>query len=211
MVAMTGDAPGDICNHARSQFIQLISKVKLAEFMEDFNSIARRVHTGESEGGAAATTDSFYAARGIKIHSLEVTRYACTNASTAGILEQIIAETTNRMNRLSQQESENEIRMKQMRGEIEQEKLNGDLLAIKHEHACEEARIVGASEAARVKKFIEGLDGSVADEATRVEIWRAIRKNEALAELAQGNASTALYFTPSDVNLSIETTPGKAR
>ena len=87
MVNMTGDAPGDICNHARSQFIQLISKVKLSEFMEDFNEIARRVHSAEdSEGG-------FYAARGIKIHSLEVTRYQCANASTAGILEQVKWDT----------------------------------------------------------------------------------------------------------------------
>jgi len=31
-----------------------------------------------------------------------------------------------------------------------------------------------------------------------------LRKREALAELAQGNASTKLYFTPADVNLSIE-------
>jgi len=201
MVNMTGDAPGDICNHARSQFIQLISKVKLSEFMEDFNEIARRVHSAEdSEGG-------FYAARGIKIHSLEVTRYQCANASTAGILEQIIAETTNRMNRLSKQESENEIRLFAMQGEIEQEKLNGDLLAIKHEHACEEARIEGRAEAARVTTFLEGLSEAhaVTTEESRVEIWRALRKNEAIADLSKGSA--AVYFTPSDVNLSIESAP----
>ena len=44
-------------------------QVKLSEFMEDFNEIARRVHSSEEEkeGG-------FFASRGIKIHSLEVTR-----------------------------------------------------------------------------------------------------------------------------------------
>ena len=33
--------------------------------------------------------------RGIKIHSLEVTRYQCADSSTAAILEAIIQETTN--------------------------------------------------------------------------------------------------------------------
>jgi len=45
----------------------------------------------------------------VKIHSLEVTRYQCADQSTAAILEQIIQETTNRMNRLQKQESENEV------------------------------------------------------------------------------------------------------
>ena len=55
--------------------------------METFNQIAKEAHSGD---------DTFYSMRGIKIHSLEVTRYACADRSTAGILEQIIAETTNR-------------------------------------------------------------------------------------------------------------------
>ena len=46
--------------------------------------------------------------------------------------KQIIEETTNRMNRLSQAESENEVKLFRTQGEIEQEKLNGALLSIKH-------------------------------------------------------------------------------
>ena len=38
----------------------------------------------------------------------EVTRYSCAEAKTRIILEKIIQETTNRLNRLSQAESENE-------------------------------------------------------------------------------------------------------
>merc|ERR1719355_528122 len=44
MVQMTGDTTGDICNHARSKFIQLVSKVTLKEFMADFNSLAAQAH-----------------------------------------------------------------------------------------------------------------------------------------------------------------------
>merc|ERR1711998_225651 len=94
-MGMTGDTTGDVCNHARSKFIQLVSKVTLQLFMDDFNSLAAQAHESD---------DIFYQSRGVEIHTLEVTAYRCQDASTARILEQIIQETTNRMNRLSQQE-----------------------------------------------------------------------------------------------------------
>eukprot|EP00961_Rhodomonas_salina_P294560 3934686-Rhodomonas_salina.1 len=68
MVRMTGDTTGDVCNHARSKFIEAVSKVTLQEFMQVFNKIAADVHKLD---------DSFYADRGVKIHSLEVTSYRC--------------------------------------------------------------------------------------------------------------------------------------
>ena len=64
-VQYTNDTSGDICNHARSRFIELVSKVTLVEFMNQFNEIAEKVHIGDE-------TD-FYKQRGVKIHSLEVT------------------------------------------------------------------------------------------------------------------------------------------
>merc|ERR1719504_323723 len=79
MVKMTGDTTGDICNHARSKFIQLVSKVTLKEFMDSFNKLAAMVHESD---------DEFYSQRGVGIHTLEVTAYRCQDASTAHILEQ---------------------------------------------------------------------------------------------------------------------------
>lgn len=38
------------------------------------------------------------------------------------------------MNRLQKQASENEVRLYKMKGEIEEEKLNGELLKIRHDH-----------------------------------------------------------------------------
>merc|ERR1711998_629251 len=40
MVKTTGDTTGDVCNHARSKFIQLVSKVTLKDFMDNFNGDA---------------------------------------------------------------------------------------------------------------------------------------------------------------------------
>merc|ERR1712100_883076 len=152
MVKSTGDTSGDLCNHARSQFIRHVARVTLKEFMDSSHIIAKKVWEEDA---------SFYASRGVKIHSLEVTRYQCADQSTAEILEQIIQETTNRMNRLSQAESENEVKLFRTQGEIEQEKLNGALLSIKHEHAEAEAEVTGAAEAERVRTFLKDLEDQV--------------------------------------------------
>jgi hypothetical protein len=62
MVKMTGDTTGDVCNHARSKFIALVSKVTLKEFMDNFNGLAAQAHRGD---------DAFYTTRGVAIHTLE--------------------------------------------------------------------------------------------------------------------------------------------
>merc|ERR1719502_1792911 len=152
MVKMTGDTTGDICNHARSKFIQLVSKVTLKDFMDNFNVLAAQAHESD---------DAFYSRRGVAVHSLEVTAYRCQDASTARILEQIIQETTNRMNRLAQQESENEIKMFALTGEIEQETRRADLLRVLQSHKLMEARNEGEAEAERVKAFLESTETTV--------------------------------------------------
>merc|ERR1719393_926395 len=112
MMRFSGDVTGDICNYARSSFIQRISQVTLKTFMDEFRNIASGVVQEDTE---------FYTSRGLKVHSLEVTGYRCAESSTAQILQQMIQETTNRMNRTSQQESENEMKMMQIQSKIEHE------------------------------------------------------------------------------------------
>jgi len=194
MVAMTGDTTGDISQHARSKFIQRISRVTLKEFMDNFNTLATEAQEAD---------DDFYDVRGVKIHSLEVTAYRCQDASTARILEAIIQETTNRMNRLSQQESENEIKMFALTGDIEQETRRADLLKVLQSHKLMEARNEGEAEAERVKAFLDSTATAVPALDARVGLWNVLRKQDALQAVSSGPAR--LYFTPSDVNLSIET------
>lgn len=194
MVKVTGDTTGDICSHARSQFIALVAKVTLKQFMDDFNNIAKQAHQ---------TDDDFYNARGVKIHSLEVTRYMCADQSTAKILEQIIQETTNRMNRLQQQESANEVGIFQLQGEIEQEKLKGDLITVRQTHKVLEAQGSGDAEAGRVNTFMNKTASEVPELASRIALWNTLRKQDALQAVSAGSAR--IYFTPNDCNLSIET------
>merc|ERR1711881_640627 len=159
MVRTTGDTSGDICNHARSQFIKHVARATLKEFMDDLNQISKRVYEEDN---------AFYASRGVKVHSLEVTGYHCAEASTSEVLQQIIQETTNRMNRLSQAESENEVNLFRMQGQIEQERLNGELLDIQHQHSQDEAKVHGSAEADRIAAFVKGLEKDVPDQQDRI-------------------------------------------
>merc|ERR1712054_547076 len=191
MVQTTGDTSGDICAHARSQFIKHVAQATLKEFMDDLDSISNKVYMQDS---------GFYGSRGVKVHSLEVTSYKCAEESTSEVLQQIIQETTNRMSRLSQAESENEVNLFRMQGQIEQEKLNGELLEIQHKHSQDEAKVVGSSEADRIAAFIEGLGSDVPNLQDRMAMWQTLRKTDALSAVAQGGGT--LYYTPKDVNLS---------
>lgn len=195
MIKFTSDTTGDICNHARSRFIELVSKVTLQEFMTKFNKIAKEVHE--------ADTSNFYTQRGVKIHSLEVTGYKCAQYSTAEILEQIIQETTNRMNKLQQQESENEVQLQAIRGDIEEEKAMSELIKIQTLNSNAKATMEGLAEAEKVKSFLHHFtDHDGIDEQSKIDLWKTLRKEDALRAVSKGNAS--LYFTPKDVNLSIE-------
>jgi len=198
MFCKTGDPPGDICYHVRSQFVREVAQVTLKMFMDGVHEIAKKV----------IEDSSFFAARGVSVTALEVGRYYCADKSTSEILEQIIQETTNRMNRLSQAESENEVNIFRTHGQTEQIKLNGDLLKIQHEQTLAEACIAGRAEADRVASFLKTLEPEVPLLEERVQMWQVLRKTDALSVVSKGEAN--LYFTPNDVDLSIETKAPKA-
>ena len=63
--------------------------------------------------------------------------------------------------------------------------------------SCSEA------EAERVRAFLSATAEAVPDLGERVKLWSVLRNNDALAAVSSGPAR--LYFTPNDVNLSIET------
>jgi len=196
MMKFTNDTTGDICNHARSRFIELVSKVTLQEFMTKFNLIAQQVHLDDKS--------NFYSQRGVKIHSLEVTGYRCAEASTAHILEQIIQETTNRMNKLQQQESQNEVQLREIKGDIEEEKARGELIQIQTMNSNAKSKMEGLAEAEKVASFLRELKKEFPnlDENLQVSLWQTLRKEDALRVVSSSKAN--LYFTPNDVNLSIE-------
>jgi len=192
MIRNTDDAPGDICHHARSEIIQAVSKVTLDDFMHRFNELVTETIL---ESG-----DTFYEERGSRIHSVEVRSFECLDKKIDRVLQEIIKESTDRINRLQLVASENEVAIEKMRGKIEEEKLKGQLIDVKNEHQRKEALIDGEAEAQRVAAFIKGLK-DVASSEEAIAIFNEIRKQEIMTSLAQSDAH--LYFTPAECDLRL--------
>jgi ribosomal protein S12 len=193
MIQATDDTTGAICAHARSLIIQSVSQVSLERFLAGFNAIVRQAVLGVDDG--------FYAERGVALHAVEVRSVACKDPDTQRILLEIIQETTNRLNRLQKQEGDNDVKLKEIEGEIEVERLKGQLLDLRRQHAQTEALTAGEAEAIRVRAFFEGL-GNDMSASDKLAIFNTLRKQDAIAALSEGSAQ--LYFTPADVDLSIE-------
>jgi regulator of protease activity HflC (stomatin/prohibitin superfamily) len=198
MIRTTDDAPGDICSHARSMIIQSVSKSPLETFLDHFNDVVREAIINES--------DPFYQQRGVRIHSVEVRSVSCKEASTQQILQEIIQETTNRLNRLQKQQSENEVRLNEVKGNIDIERQKGELIEFQRENALKEAEMSGESEAVKVGRFFDKLEGSI-PEKDRLEIFNTLKKVEYIEKL--GSSKASMFFTPNDVDLRIEAKPGR--
>jgi len=195
MVSRTDDLPTDMCNHARSAIIQDVSQVTFQKFMSEFNQIIKKAVLDKP--------DSFYSSRGAKVHSVEVRSIRCADPNTEKVLQDIIKQTTDRLNKLQKQASENEVKLHKMKGEIDSEKLNGDLLKIRYDHRKSEALMEGEAEADAIHSFIKGLQTSNIPLDTAVNMWQTLRKLDGMEELAKGNSQ--LYITPANANISIET------
>lgn len=193
MMKATDDAPGDICSHARSVIIQAISQVTLEKLLASFNEIIKN--------SVLAPEDNFYFDRGVMLHSVEVRSIDCKEPETQQILQEIIQETTNRINQLQKQESENEVKIQKIKGEILAEKMKAELIEIKHKHSLLEATINGECEAQKLSSFLDLIKDRTSKEE-KLNIFNTLRKNDALEILSSGNAQ--LFFTPSDIDLKIE-------
>ncbi len=193
MIRTTDDTTGDICSHARSAIIQAVSRSTLEDFLSSFNPIVRDAVLNEQ--------DTFYEERGVILHAIEVRSITCKDTDTQMVLQEIIRETTNRLNRLQKQESINEIELKKLQGRIESETMRGQLLELQRQNRQLSARIDGESEATKIRVFLELLGEDVPLE-DKIALFNTLRKREMLDGLSKGNVQ--LYFTPSDVDLSIE-------
>lgn len=206
MIAMTSDPEGDVWHHARSALIEAVSNATLQTFMSGFNGIVMRAFHRQAE-------DGFYAARGVEMQSMEVTRFDCADAETARVLQATIQETTNRINRLTSQQSENEVRAAAMNANITLERSRSELVRTQAENMRLESGMTGEAEGTQLVRsanaFIGGLSESVPEVDLRIDLYRMLEhmrgRNADTQNLASGSAH--LFLTPQDLNLRLDT-PG---
>jgi regulator of protease activity HflC (stomatin/prohibitin superfamily) len=203
LISMTSDPSGDVSQHARSALIQGVSKVPLSRFMSDFNNIT-------TEAFRTQASDGFYAERGVELQSMELTRFDCVDEETAAVLQQIIQETTNRINELQKADSENEVRSAHLQADIALEKQRTELIRTRAENSRLEAEMAGQADGTKLVKsaatFIDGLNASLPSVDARVELYRLHEttkgRNTDTQNLAAGNAK--LFLTPQDLNLKLQ-------
>merc|ERR1712151_537182 len=157
-IAATADPEGDVWHHARSALIQNVSKVTLQTFMSGIDSTVM-------EAFGTQASDSFYAERGVELQSMEVTKFDCVDPETAVILQAIIQESTNKINKLTLQASENEVAAAALAAEIELEKQKTELIETEAENlriqSMKQGEAAGLQLAGDANAFIAGLDQAI--------------------------------------------------
>lgn len=201
MIAATGDPKGDVWYHARSVLIQAVSRVTFEAFMASFNQIVMN---------ATSVDADFYKQRGCMVHNLDVTRYQCVNNKTEAVLQEIIQETTNRLNQMQHQESENDVAKAKMDGDIEIETQRAKLIEVQSDNARKQAEMEGKAEGMRLgnnaQSFFDLVNTSVTNASAKLELFKFFQEQQTaitrMQSLASGNAT--LFLTPDDIQLKMQ-------
>jgi len=202
MVASTSDAPGDISQRARSGMIQQVARLTLANFMAGFNNLTQATYSSQA-------SDTFYSDRGVELQSLEITRFDSVDSETALVLQNIIKETTMRINELQKQESQNAVNAAKLTADIKLEQQRTELIQTQADNERLQKQFQGQSDGQKLVQaalaYISGLSSSVPNVTERVEMYRlqqTLKARQAdTSSLAKGKAQ--IFMTPQDFNLSL--------
>jgi hypothetical protein len=180
-------------NHTRSEILSQVSKYNMKEFMELPNS--KLIDSVNSD-----KDDSFYESRGVNVIRVEVLQKCCKDSEIQKIFKQIIDEKTNRIRSIEKQEAENEIKLRNLTGQIDAEKLFGTLLKIKKENERQENQADGIAEGSRIQNFISNLGDDIPMDR-KLQIYFDIQNTKRLETLS--HSKTTLYLTPKDVDTKV--------
>lgn len=203
MIATTADPEGDVWHHSRSALISAVSANSLSQFMRNFNGIAHNASMAQEH-------DGFHSDRGLEVVSLEVTGYQPVDEETRQTLQEVIRETTNRINRLQAQESENEVQEAALNASIVLEARRRELIETEAENQKLRALNAGQAEgmqlAASASAFMNGLNQTIPDIDSRIALYNLHNHMRAkatnMAHLASGGGT--LFLTPADMNLRLQ-------
>jgi len=205
MITSTSDAPGDISQRARSGMIQQVGRLTLAQFMDGFNNLTKATYDTQA-------SDTFYSDRGVTLQSLEITKFDSVDAETALVLQNIIKETTLRINELQKQESQNAVNAAKLTADIQLEQSRTELIQTQADNERLQKQFQGQSDGQKLVQaalaYISGLNTSVPNVTERVEMYKLQQTLKArqtdTASLAKGKAQ--IFMTPDDFNLNLGTT-----
>mmetsp|Transcript_65758 Transcript_65758/g.142710 ORF Transcript_65758/g.142710 Transcript_65758/m.142710 type:complete len:510 (+) Transcript_65758:46-1575(+) len=202
LIAKTADPSGDVWYRARNILMSTVSKVELQTLLASFNTIIQTAFL-------ARASDSFWSSRGIQVESMEVTGYECVDEETEDILQAIIEETTNRINRLQVQESENDVAVAKLTADIVLEQENEVLVRTQKKNKILTAEREGEAEGVQLSKaaatFIDGLNTSIPDLDTRKGLFKLQKalENQNVRTAYLGSGQATLFITPEELQLTL--------
>eukprot|EP00913_Durusdinium_trenchii_P034495 g32271.t1 len=158
---------------------------------------------------SSQASDTFYSDRGVELQSLEITRFDSVDSETALVLQNIIKETTMRINELQKQESQNAVNAAKLTADIKLEQQRTELIQTQADNERLQKQFQGQSDGQNQVQaalaYISGLSSSVPNVTERVEMYRlqqTLKARQAdTSSLAKGKAQ--IFMTPQDFNLSL--------
>merc|ERR1711920_564176 len=134
----------------------------------------------------------------------------CVDARTSEVLQEIIQETTNRMGRMQQQASQNEIAEAKLAGLIDIERKRTELIEAQTDNEKKRATMEGEAQglllANSALSFFDLLNSSVPSVEAKLELLRFFEEQRTavvrMQSLASGNAT--LFVTPQDMQLKMQ-------
>jgi regulator of protease activity HflC (stomatin/prohibitin superfamily) len=191
MIKSTNDPPQDLCNHVRSQILNIASKLTTKELME-FSSLDLIKTIAEED-------DDFCDSRGIKISRINITGKKCADPEVENNYLQIIQEKIARIKGIEKQRGENDVRIANVEGEITFEGENYKLLEKKMANRQMENETKGTAEGEKINMFFQGLGKMNIDEKMKIflELQRSERIQCVTTDIKE------LIVTPDDINFQL--------
>lgn len=203
MIVMTADPEGDVWSRSRSTVIAAVSNSTLGEFMVNSGVIIENAFKGQ-------VGDVFFVDRGIKLVSMEMTKYTPVDEHTKDTLQHIIRQTVQRINDLQKQRSENDVQMEKLTADIKLEENRTTLIEIQANNSRLLAETEGATDGGKVAHsigaFIDGLNVSLPNITSRMDLYKQHKMLDSskidTEQLTSGQAS--LYMAPKDMELRLQ-------
>lgn len=194
MISTTHNAPQDVCLHAQSEILSEISRINMKEFMESFNEVVHKALLGDGK-------DEFYDARGVKLIRGEITGRRCKDPDTEKNFQEIIKKKTDRIKNLESTCGVNEVKMEEIRGNIEQEKLIGELVTVKNSYLRSEASKSGESHGAKISNFLEHLPSDLSIDQ-KLAIYFDQQNTDRVKDVTS-NKNLTLYVSQKDLDIKM--------
>lgn len=201
MVFTTGDPESDVWHHARSSLMQAVSRTTFQRLMTSLDGVTTQAFN-------ELRADGFYDARGVHLESLELTSFSPVRETTIKILQSIIEESVQRVNRLQSQESSNAVNAANLTASITLEKRRTQLIINRATNTLLEAETMGDVQGIRrlayAQAFISGLNESVPDLDKRVELYKMHQELQAQNNVTRilADSDVKLFLKPEDLRVA---------